>query len=297
MKKLAIMALISAGFAAAAAAQVNFDQGVNLNEILYQAHNSGLPMPVPLPGPGHYSRDCVRFSFGPGDNEQVSEKAWLRSTEYVTVCQTVMHPGPNNTMVPVQHCYERPGMSWYQSGQIKIEPRKLLAWERESFDICLSGPWMDLYVNEAGYKYSSRRIGNYDTLFVLTPQRKIAMDADKNGLNFGSFSYADGRYTFTVNDKWAKEYAGEKVAIKVDLYKVKPNWVDVHKGTREFTFDAAEGYTMNFAVSELDTSKAAFDLDTRAPKKFYVKWGFKRVGVISKDNFVKKGATPAIDVK
>ena len=298
MKKLILAVFVSASFLGAANAQVNFDQGVNVNEFISQAHNSDLALPVPAAGRNSYSRDCARFSFGPSDTELVSEKVWLRSTEYITECHTVMQPGPNGTMVPVQNCYERPGMTWSEAGQIKIAARALLPWERESFDICLNGPWMDLYVNAAGYKYSARREGNYETLFVLTPQNKIAMKSDENGLSAGAFSYADGKYTFTVNDKWAKEYAGEKVAIKLDLYKDNPNWFDGYKGSKEFTFDAAEGYKMTFSEKDMEKPEApdtSFN-DLRGAKKFYVKWGFKRVGAVSKDNFVKKGETPSIDI-
>ncbi|MDO8805218.1 MAG: hypothetical protein Q7R35_12380 [Elusimicrobiota bacterium] len=296
MMKLILTVLVSAGFLAAANAQVNFDQGVNVNEFISQAHNSDLVLPAV--GRGHYSRDCARFSFGPSATALVSEKVWLRSTEYVTECHTVMQPGPNGTMIPVQNCYDRPGMSWSQAGQIKIEPRALLPWERESFEICMQGPWLDLYVNAAGYKYTARREGNYDTLFVLTPLNKIAMKADENGLSAGTFSYADGKYTFTVNDKWAKEYAGDKVAIKLDLYKDNPNWFDGYKGSKEFTFNAAEGYKMVFAASDMEQPEAPDTNreEVRGSKKFYVKWGFKRVGAVSKDNFVKKGETPSIDL-
>jgi len=298
MKKLIFAALVSTGLLGAANAQVNFDQGVDINDVISQAHNSNLALPLPAAGRGYYSRDCARFSFGASDTELVSEKVWLRSTEYVTECHTSMQPGPNGTIIPVQNCYDRPGMTWSQAGQIKISPRSLFPWERENFEICLNGPWMDLYVNAAGYKYSAKREGNYDTLFVLTPLHKIAMKADENGLNFGAFSYADGKYTFTVNDKWAKEYAGEKVSIKVELYKDNPNWFNGYKGFKEFTFNVAEGYTMVFAASELEQPQApdtSFN-DFRGSKKFYVKWGFKRVGAISKDNFVKKGETPVIDL-
>lgn len=299
MKKLIIAVLVSAGFIAAANAQVDFNQGFSVNEIISQAQNADLSIPIPVPGRGFYSRDCASFSFGPSDTELLSQKVYLRSTEYVTECHTVMVPGPNGTMVPSQQCYERPGMTWHQAGQIKMAVRQLLPWERESFEICLNGPWLDLYVNAAAYKYSARREGNYDTLFVLTAQNKIAMKSDEDGLSAGDFSYADGKYTFKVNDKWAKEYAGEKTAIKVELYKDNPNWFDGYKGFKDFSFDAAEGYSMTFAASELEQPEApeASFGDNRGAKKFYVKWGFKRVGVISKDNFVKKGETPSIEAK
>lgn len=296
MKKLMLAALVSAGLLAAANAQVNFDQGVNVKDLVSQARTADLAIPMPASNRGSYTRDCARFSFGPSDTELLSERVYLRSTEYVTECHTVMVPGPNGTMVPSQQCYERPGMTWHQTGQIKIEPRKLLAWERESLEICLNGPWLDLYANAVAYKYSAKRVGNYDTLFVLTPKEKVAMRPDEDGLSAGEFSYADGKYTFKVNDKWAKEYAGEKTAITVELFKDNPNWFDSSKGSKEFTFDAAESYTLTFSQDDLVKAQPERE-EIRGSKKFYVKWGFKRVGVISKDNFVKKGETPSIEAK
>ncbi len=297
IKKLAAAALVSAGLAGAVSAQVDFDRGADLRDFVSRASGLELVPAAQALDRNSYSRDCARFSFGPSDKDVLGDRVWLKSVESVTECHTVMHPGPNGTQVPEQQCYERPGMSWNQAGQIKILARKLWPWERESFEICLSGPWMELYEYAAGYKYSLRREGNYDTVFELTPHEKIAMHPDEDGLSAGEFSYADGKYSFKVNDKWAKEYAGEKVAVKVDLYQDKPYWFDGFKGSKEFVFDAAEGYTMTFAGADLDTSKAVFEPETRGSKKFYLKWGFKRVGVISKDDFIKKGETPAIEAK
>jgi hypothetical protein len=38
-------------------------------------------------------------------------------------------------------------------------------------------------------------------------------------------------------------------------------------------------------------------MSDRGAKKYFLKWGFKRVGTISKDNFVKKDKTPVIEAK
>jgi hypothetical protein len=298
MKKIIFAALVTAGLAAAANAQVNFDQGVDVKEVISQAVSSDLAIPaVPAGIRGHYSRDCARFSFGPSDGELLTQKVYLRSTEYETVCHTVMVPGPNGTHVPQQNCYERPGMTWHQYGQIKMTPRKLFPWERENFEICLQGPWMDLYANAAAYKYSAKREGNYDTLFVLTPKEKTAMRPDADGLSLAEFSYANGKFTLKASDKWAKEYAGEKVAIKVELYKDNALFFDTFKGEKEFTFDAAEGYAMTFNEKDLEKPEADNNDDFRAAKKYFVKWGFKRLGAISKDTFVKKDKTASIEAK
>lgn len=294
MKKIIFAALVFTGFTAAASAQVDFDRGAGMQEVIAQAVSADLAVPaVPLAGRGTYSRDCARFSFGPSDGELLTQKVYLRSTEYETVCHTVMVPGPNGTQVPQQHCSERPGMTWHQYGQIKLNPRKLFPWERENFEICLQGPWMDLYANAVAYKYSAKREGNYDTLFVLTPKEKTAMRPDEDGISYVDFSYAGGKFTLKAADKWAKEYAGEKVAIKVELYKDNALFFDTFKGEKEFTFDAAAGYAMTF--DEKDLAKPEADDDFRAAKKYFVKWGFKRLGAISKDTFIKKDRTPSIE--
>lgn len=303
MKKMLAVSLVFS-LAAAVYADVNFDQGVNTSEIINAPHNDYY-IPTPVPGRfGRYTRDCARFTFGPSDNDIMSEKVWLRSQEYVQECHTYYVPGPNGQQIPHQNCYERPGMSWNQQAQINIKARKLWPWERETFEVCLEGPWMDIYKYEAAYKYTTRKIGNYDPMFELTPQYKVAMNPDLAGLEIGSFSYDKNakKYTFKVNDKWAKEYAGEKVSIKVELKKSVSNWFDSSKGEKEFTFDAANSYEMVFGEEDLVKPQANSDDTYRSEKLFdtkgmYLKWGFKRLGKISTDKYMDKGDTQVIQTK
>lgn len=295
MKKLMIAALAISGLAAAASAQVNFDRGFDLKEVVSAAVSADPAVPA-VPGSkiGSYSRDCVRFTFGPEDSGALSPKVYLRSIESETVCHTVMVPGPNNTQVPQQQCYERPGMTWYEYGQIKMADRKLLPWEKESFDMCLQGPWLNLYANSTGYRYTAQREGHSGyTLFTLTAHEKQPMRADENGVNYAEFAFRDGKFVFRASDKWAREYAGEKTAIKVELYKDNALF-DSFKGEKEFLFDAADSYEMAFAEGDLAKPEADPADGLRGAKKYYLKWGFKRVGAVSKDNFVKKDKTPVI---
>jgi len=300
MKKL-IAVVLFISLISVLKAEVNFDQGVNLDQVVRDSYGYGQYIPNPdVPRYTHYSRDCARFTFGPSDGEIMSEKIWLQSTEYVQECYTYYVPGPNGQQIPQQHCYERPGMTWHNSAQINIKPRKLYPWERETFEVCLEGPWMDIYKYEAAYKYQIRRVGYYDTLFELTPQKKIAMDPDLAGLDIVSFSYdkETKKYTFKVSDKWAKEYAGEKILIKVELMKSVANWFDSSKGTKEFTFDVADNYEMVFGEDEL-VKPQTNDETYRSEKLFetkgyYLKWGFKRLGTISTDKYMNKGETQLI---
>lgn len=310
MKISIITAAVLVSFAGTSGAQVNFDQGVDLKSAIDQAVSA----PVQLPEAkgqrfSHYTRDCSRFTFDATGAEATSEKVSLSSTEYVEVCH---HTGGNPQYGgggPV--CFERPGMTWRQAAQVHIAARTLLPWERESFEVCMEGPWMRLSVLDAAYKYNVGKTGDYDTLFNLVPRERVAMKPDADGVNMASFAYdkAAGKFKFSLSDKWAKEYAGEKTVITVEVYKDIANWFDGYNGKGEFTLDAAASYDLAFGLKDLklpEPPKPDFDhhggfndmkgADDRGSKNYYVKWGFKRDGKISKDTFVKKGETPRVIV-
>lgn len=344
MNKKLVAALVCLGFAASARAEVNFDQGVDTKSIAKDAssielkwndnpyyNNPGYPYPdYPYPGhyypsqpyPGYwghsphhlsYSRDCRTFNFGPGSSA-MSERIYLDSTEWVEECYYVPDPPPQpNPNQPPKakgmQCHQRPGQVFRRTAQLSLlGERKLLPWENERFEVCLQGPWMDLDVEKRAYNYSVHSIGDYDVQYQLTAGNKVAQSPDKDGLSNGGFSVADGKFNFKANDRWAAEYAGEKVAIRVELYKDGFWFFDSYKGKKEFTFDAAVGYDMNFAENELDTSKSftpefdpskTFDVGelTKGSTKFYVKWSFRRVGSISSGEWIEKGKTDKIEAK
>lgn len=299
-------------------AEVNFDQGTDMKSVMEEINNSSTDIPVvKYPGEpyygepyydgsyyhrpyhgGHryYTRDCARWTFGPSDNELMSERVRLHSQEYVEECYYTPS-GPNGQLV--EHCYDRPGASWRQSAQIQIKPRKLLAWEQETFEVCLEGPWMDLYQREVAYKYAVEEKGHYDVLFVLNPLYKIQTDPDINGLQFVEWTYDETAKTFKlkVNDIWHNDYAGEKVLIKAELRRDIPFWFDSSLGTREFLLDVAPNYELVIDPKQLADKEADFnDIKAAKVKKYYVKWGFKRIGKLSKDTFMKKGETPRIEL-
>ncbi|MCG2711209.1 MAG: hypothetical protein L6420_03510 [Elusimicrobia bacterium] len=308
MRKALALLLCFAFTGFAGAEIVNFDQGIDTKEIIhhyYDGYNDYYTPNVPMPmGHSRYVRDCVRFSFGPSDNDILSEKVRLHSTEYVEHCFTIMQPnGPDHITGPVTHCYEVPGQSWRKGAQISIKARKLFPWEKENFEVCLEGPWMRLYTNNTAYEYNINRIGHYDVLFELTPEYKKPMNPDLNGVQLVDFKYneATQEYTLKVKDIWAKEYTGEKIMFKVELYKDGWWFFNSYLGKKEITFDSADTYEITFAENALETSvDEGIEADfkgieiIRGAKKYYAKWGFKRIGSISKDKFMKKGETPKI---
>lgn len=342
MNKKLVAALVCLGFAASARAEVNFDQGVDAKSVAKDAAAIDLKWnngpywgpgihPGPMPHHMSYSRDCHTFTFGAGSSV-MSERVYLDSTEWVEECYYVPDPPPpHNPNQPPHHpgqpphhrtlaaavdsadtkgmqCHQRPGQVFRRTAQLSIGERRLLPWENERFEVCLEGPYINLDIEKQAYTYSVSQQGDYDVQYKLTPGGKIAMSPDSDGLSNGGFSMANGRFNLQVNDRWAAEYAGEKVAIRVELYKDGFWFFDSYKGKKEFTFDAAQGYQVSFAENELDTSKSfSADFDPsksftpgdpgRGATKYFVKWSFRRVGSISTGEWMDKGKTDKIEAK
>ena len=130
--------------------------------------------------------------------------------------------------------------------------------------------------------------GSYNTVYKLTPQEKIPMAPDSAGLAVESFAYnAEAKnFMLDINDIWVDYYQGEQVSINAVLYKDVQLWFDEKIGESDMTFDSADGYVMLF-----DFGKKL------KPGKYYVKWGFERIGKVSTDKYIKKGNTEKVEVK
>jgi len=111
------------------------------------------------------------------------------------------------------------------------------------------------------------------------------------------------KFVLNVNDRWAHEYNGEQVRIKVELYKdgFLFFWL-LYKGKKEVTLNSASNYEIIFAENELTKNneilaEAMKDFNpefNKGSKKYFVKWGFQRVGLISTNDYVNKGKTDKI---
>lgn len=194
------------------------------------------------------------------------------------------------------YCHERAGRVFRATAQLNIAPRQLFPWEGERFEVCMEAERVDLDTRSSPYRYSVDRQGMYDITFNLTPNYRVPTAPDENGLSLSSFAFRDGKFVLDVADRWADEYAGEKIVVKVELMKDGFLFFNSSQGTKEFTFDSARGYQLAFAEGDLTKTAEYVDTsnDLRGPKKFFVKWGFRRVGSISTDKHINKGSTDKI---
>jgi len=219
-------------------------------------------------------RDCVRFSFDPGGPEK-SEAVWLRSTEWTEECHWQGDPRNGGRQV----CREVPRWTYRERVQLELQNRKnLLPWERETFTVCLDGRWLSAYATSVAHKYKAERDGGY---YLLTAGEKIAMDPDKSGLQAAAPRNAGSKLLVDITDKWAEYYKGESTEIEFEVWRDIPNWFDSKITSGKMKFDAAGKYSIDLAA----------DGKLKAGKKYYMKWGFRRLGKVSKDTYMKKGET------
>ena len=286
MKKILALLMCFAFAGAAEAETANFDQGLKGSNILKDSQNKSYAFPnsiIPFDSSDGYTEDCARFSFRPSD-ALLSKEVKLRSEEHSQDCYIVNEKGPNGTVIPMEICDDTYGEVWNKTVRMEIMDRELFPWEDETFNICLNGPGLTMHFTQASYKYDVKQTEqDGKAFFVLTPKEKKVLRPDKNGINFIDLKYNQdsGAYVLTLKDSWAKEYAGERVLLKADLYHDKTLWGDSHEGAGEVTLNIAGEYEVLIPANEV--------------KKAYVKWGFKRIGKISIREFIDKGETPRVE--
>ncbi len=277
---LALCALMLAVPALAETTFVNFDQGIDAAAILKQAKDAAKKdssvVETQYMGGRRTLPDCVTVSFGAND-APVSPIFELRSQEYVEECYQTGDPRNGGG----RQCYERPGMSYQERASVTIENRQpLLPWERDTFRVCLDGPWLTLDGLETAYDYRLISGGSYNGNYIVAPGRKIAQRPDPVGV-LGVLSPA---MVLTLKDKWASYYPGEKIEIKYALKKDVPNWFDPTIAEGTLTAASAEAYTVDLSKNKFESGKS-----------YYVEYSIRRLGTVSTDSRTKTletGKTP-----
>lgn len=270
---LALAASLAAAPAFAEAPAVNFDQGIDISAALQQAKKAAKAdtkvVPAQYAGGRRTMPDCVTVSFGANDPAQ-SPRFELRSVEYIEECYQTGDPRNGGG----RQCYERPGMTYHELASVTIQDRQaLLPWERDTFRVCLDGPWLSLDAIETAYDYRRISGGNYNGAYILAPGRKIAQRPDPVGV----LGELDSAMKLTLKDKWASYYAGETIEIKYALKKDVPNWFDPVVAEGSVTVPVAEAYLV-------DLSKSS---GLQNGKSYYVEYSIRRVGKVSRDTFTR----------
>jgi hypothetical protein len=223
-------------------------------------------------------RDCASFLFAPGD-EGVSDRVWLRSTEWVEECH---YEGDPRRGGGGRVCREVPRWTHREVVQVRLEGRQSqLPWENESFTVCLDGRWLSIHENYAAHKYSSRELSGQ---FTLTAGAKKAMRPDPAGIRLDAPVNSGANLSATFTDKWSEYYGGETTEFQVKLRRQVDGWFDSTLVEKTVSLPAAASYTVNFADYAAD-----FTSKLKAGKKYYVEWSFKRLGSVSTDRKMKVG--------
>jgi|GEM_PF-5168014 len=301
MKMSGVMASLAAAFALAlpnppaAKAEpsgLDFDQGINVSDILKQAKEQSAQDKSSLVAASinsiRYDMDCRIVTFSPTD-QPASGPIPLRSTEWINECSgggTI--PGPGGQPIPTPpNCWEHPGITYTGDAQITLRDRQqLFPWEHDAFEVCMEGPWFSLSAREAAYEYKLVQGGHRDGDFVLAPLKKTAMKPDPAGIVAQGLSAS---MVLTLQDKWASYYKGEQTVLQVELRKEVSFWPDQTVLDKEITLAPADACTVNL----LDYAKE-FSQKLEPGHKYYVRYAFKRVGKISKPDTMKVGDTDKV---
>ncbi|MEQ1919457.1 MAG: hypothetical protein ABL955_09670 [Elusimicrobiota bacterium] len=278
MTRLTLTLALAASLAAPVRAEtpvLNFDQGVDAAAILKQAKEAvksdateAKAVEAMYPGGRRTLPDCVTVSFGAND-PAASPVFSLNSQEWVEECYQTGDPRNGGG----RQCYERPGMSYHEMASVTIRDRQaLLPWERDTFRVCLDGPWLSINEIETAYDYKLVSGGSYNGAYVLAPGRKVAQRPDPVGV----LGELDSAMKLTLKDKWAAYYPGESIEIKYTLKKDVPNWFDPAIAEGSFSAATADSYVVDLSKNKFENGKS-----------YYVEYSIRRVGKVSKDSFTR----------
>ena len=275
--RLTLTLALAASLAAPVLAEtpaVSFDQGIDVSSILKQSKEAAKADAAPVAalymGGSRTMPDCVDVSFGAND-PAASPTFELRSQEYVEECyQTGGDPRRGGGQ---RQCYERPGMSYHELASVTIRDRQaLLPWERDTFRVCLDGPWLSINDVETAYDYKVVSGGSYNGAYVLAPGRKLAQRPDPVGV----LAELDSSMKLALKDKWAKYYPGETIEIKYTLKKDVPNWFDPVIAQGSITAASADAYSVDLSKNKFENGKS-----------YYVEYSIRRVGKVSTNSWTR----------
>ena len=208
IKKLIAMSFCF-GLASAAAAAVNFDRGVDVQSAIKEASVSEVKVPEARFGQLiDLTRDCKKITFGAAD-PLTSPSVSLVSRETTQECQNMGYP-VGQICIPSTRYYR-------ETVKVVItEPRVLQPEQKEVFEVCLWGSFLNLKQVSPAYKYSVREIlGTFELTPVSTGLTKaagqevcaLAMDTDYSCI----YRCKDGSYISKPNPFGPPSFPGMNI--------------------------------------------------------------------------------------
>ncbi|OGS57989.1 MAG: hypothetical protein A3J79_09525 [Elusimicrobia bacterium RIFOXYB2_FULL_62_6] len=283
----AVLAAALAAPVAAGQPAIDFDRGADMGAIMESVQESAKAADWSFAAVGsslYSSRDCQLISFKAGDPLQ-SKPVKLVSQVYHQVCE--QYQGQS-------YCHDELLRTVKRDVSVSLlGARKTLPWERDVFNVCLQDTVVDAEVVEASHKYKlGKKAGQDDCVIEATAKGKITNEPDADGISVGAWGLSGGSFELKLNDKWGTAYAADKAEmtlVRVTLKMEKANWFDPVLVEKEFVLDPAEVYTVDFSKYA-----AEFNHKLEFGQKYFVKWGFRREGSLSKSTFIHGGETERV---
>lgn len=167
MKTLIMMVSLLAA-ASLANAQVDFDRGADVGSLIKEASAEPVKLPEARYGiPAYSSRDCKKVEFT-AESPLTSPDISLSSMQMFQDCQNYGSPVG-------QICANRPEYYSETTRVTVTAPRELKPGQKETFEVCLWGQFLQIRPVETVYKYKSKV--TFEGIF-LTPQGLIAPKAE-----------------------------------------------------------------------------------------------------------------------
>jgi len=162
--KLIISVVMLLSLGQFASAEVNFDQGVDVQKIIKEAPVSDIKAPeAKFIVPSYSFRDCEKITFTE-TSPLTSPTVRLASTEMYQDCQNTGYP-------PGQICFPHSNVYKEDVRIVITEPRTLKPGQTEVFEVCLWGEFLSMKQITPAYNY---RVDRVLSEFRLTPQLKAA---------------------------------------------------------------------------------------------------------------------------
>ncbi|MEE8425339.1 MAG: hypothetical protein V3S11_05900, partial [Elusimicrobiota bacterium] len=171
----------------------------------------------------------------------------------------------------------------------------LMPWEKESFTFVLDGSQISLdsasgaYAYDVSYTFPSNQRGTVNV--AMTATNKLLTAPDRNGVSAG-LRGGTGSLTLVITDKWAAEYAGERLDVAFVI-----RWDDGSFWRRDPVVRSATQRS-----PEKREVKDTIEINiptTKGRGKYYLEsWSFRRAeSMISSGRWVGKGKGNTVRVQ